>query len=81
MVTFTNRFIQSFSTLTKLLWGQEQQKSFDSLIHHLCRNPIVAFFNINRKTEAIIDTSPVGLGGILVQCDDDGIGKFVAYAS
>ncbi len=45
------------------------------------RNPIVAFCDVNRKTEAIVGTSSERLGGILVTSDDEDIGKDIAYAN
>lgn len=92
MVTYSSRFIPNFSTIaeplrrlthqdTKFVWRTEQQQAFDKLKQHLAEQPVIAYFDVNRQTEIVVDASPVGLGGILAQFDEEGLGRVVAYAS
>lgn len=92
MTNYSARFIPNYSTITeplrsltkhstKFKWGTEQQQAFDSLINHLSKCPVVSYFDTSKPTEVIVDASPVGLGAILAQYDEEGIGTIVAYAS
>ena len=62
-------------------WGPEQQKPFQALKNSISSASCLAFFDENRKTELRVDASPVGLGAILCQIQDDGTSRPVAYLS
>ncbi|PFX34364.1 Retrovirus-related Pol polyprotein from transposon opus [Stylophora pistillata] len=57
-------------------WADEQQRAFNKLKDSLTKNHVMSYFNPRLKTEVIVDASPVGLGGFLVQDS-----KVISYAS
>ncbi|KAG7300079.1 hypothetical protein JYU34_015614 [Plutella xylostella] len=60
------------------LWGAKQQKEFDSLKSDLSNIPTLGYYNVNDRTAVIADASPVGLGGVLIQINDEGP-RIIAY--
>ena len=87
MTNYVSRFILDYSTITEPLrallkkeatwqWNQEQQTAFEKLKAALSSETVMTYFNPNRETEIIVDASPVGLSGIMLQ-----EGKVVCYAS
>ena len=87
MAQYVSRYIPDYVTITAPLrlltkqetpwqWADEQQKAFYKLKDTLTKNHVVSYFNPRLKTEVIVDASPVGLGGLLVQD-----GKVISYAS
>jgi hypothetical protein len=73
MVNYCARFIKDLSTIAKplreltkkgipLKWEQEHQ-----IANSLTSNNAMSYFDRQKKTEVIVDASPVGLGFILVQ--------------
>lgn len=92
LINFCNRFIPNYSTITEplrrltrkteqFIWGAEQQTAFKTLKAALQNPSILAYYNPTADTKILVDASPVGLGGILVQQDDDEDLKIVAYGS
>ena len=82
MINFCKQYIRDYSSITAPLWlltkkcqhffwGPEQQKAFDTLKDQLISAEVTAFYNPDAETRLIIDASPVGLGAILVQKQDD----------
>ena len=55
---------------------QEEQKALDKLKESLVGDQVMSYFDPRKKTEIIVDASPTGLGGLLVQ-----EGKVLGYAS
>lgn len=91
MTNYLARFIPNYSTVTAPLrkltckkqefkWELEQQSSFEMLKGVLGTYPIVAYFDMKKETEIIVDASPVGLGAMLVQYQDKKP-QVVAYGS
>ena len=92
LINFLARFIPNLATeaehlrcLTrsgsKWIWGPDQQKSFHTLKNSISSASYLVFFDKDRKTELRLDASPVGLGAILCQIQEDGTSRPVAYAS
>ena len=76
MTNYVSRFIAHYSTITEPLrsllkkeatwqWNQEQQIAFDQLKSALSSDTVMTYFDPN--TEIIMDASPVGLAGIMLQ--------------
>ena len=63
------------------LLGSEQQRAFDTLKDQLISAEVMAFYNPDAETRLIIDASPVGLGAILAQKQDDGGWRPLFYGS
>ena len=57
-------------------WSDEQQHAFDKPKDSLTKSNVMSYFNPVQETKVIVDTSPVGLGGLLVQ-----EGTVISYAS
>ena len=54
-------------------WGNEQQKAFDIIKQLLTGAPVLAYLKQDARTRLITDASPVGLGVIVAQEQDDGL--------
>ena len=92
MTNYCSRFIKDFSSVSEPLrrltrkdtpwtWGQEQQRSLQKLKDSLTSDATMSYFYPSRETELIVDASPVGLGAILCQKDENGVKYIIAYAS
>ena len=92
MITYSHQYIQNYSTiaaplrkLTKkdepFIWGPEQETTFTILKSKIVEAPVMAFYNPIAKTHLVVDASPVGLGAILSQEQEDGFFKPIAYGS
>ena len=62
-------------------WETEHEEAFNELKKRLVTAPVLAYFSQNAKTRRVTDGSPVGIGGILEQLQDDGQFRPVHYAS
>ena len=87
MAQYVSRFIPGYAKLTAPLrnltkqgvgwkWTENEQVAFDNLKETLTGDKVVTYFGPRKKMEIVVDASPVGLGGILMQD-----GKVVSYAS
>ena len=87
MAQYVSRYIAEYATITAPLralakketpwqWSDEQQHAFDKLKDSATKSHVMPYFNHAQETEVIVDASPVGLGGLLVQG-----GKVISYAS
>ena len=92
VVNFSARYIPNLATIAEplrrltrkgvdFMWGDKEEKSFQTLITSLTSEPILGHFNLkSQKTMLICDASDVGLCGILIQ-EQDGETKVISYAS
>jgi hypothetical protein len=87
MVNYCARFTKDLSTIAKPLreltkkgvpWKWEQGHQ---IANSLTSSNAMAYFYRQKKTEVIVDASPVGLGFILVQENESEQKRVVAYAS
>ena len=87
MAQYFSRYIADYATISAPLraltkketpWqrSDEQQHAFDKLKDSLTKSHVMSYFNPAQETKVIVDASPVGLGGLLVQD-----GKVISYAS
>ncbi|XP_028415017.1 uncharacterized protein K02A2.6-like [Dendronephthya gigantea] len=67
-------------TTTPFVWGNEQDKAFQELKNKMSTADSLAYFDKDAETLIISDASPVGLGAVLVQKQQN-VMKVVAYAS
>ncbi len=83
MVAYLSRYIDRFSSRceplrrltkenTKFQWGPEQQQAFDDLKAALTTAPVLIPYQPGRETLVIVDGSPEGLGGALLQKTTEG---------
>ena len=82
LAAFNARFIPDFATVTeplrqlthkgaKFVFEQRQRKSFNELKTAMKAAKTLAYFDVTARTQVIADASPVGLGGILIQIQNE----------
>ena len=87
MAQYSARFIPNLATLTAPLgqltkqdepwrWTAREAKAHASIKDTLCESATLAYFDIKKKTEVIVDASPVGVAALLSQEN-----KPICYAS
>ena len=92
LVTYYARFVESLSTLAapmrRLLkkdvpwsWGPKQEQSFNEIKLALTRAPVLAFPDFEKPFELHTDASNEGIGATLVQKDEQGNERVIAYYS
>lgn len=92
LVNFVGQFIPNLSTRSEALrqfirgdvseFGDDQQKSFDDLRNDLSNTVRqLGFFDPKDKTELYVDASPVGLGAVLTQRNDEQNPRIISFAS
>ena len=91
MVNHVAKFAPNLAELTKPLrdllkketewmWGPDQEEAFKKLKILLSSSPVLQHYNPNKPTMISSDASSYGIGGVLMQKDDEGW-KPVFYAS
>jgi transposase InsO family protein len=92
MANFCARFIPGYATITEPLrkltkkkslwqWTEAHNTALNKIRSALTSAPVLAYFDLNKDTELLVDASPVGLGAILIQSDSNDMRHVVAYAS
>ena len=88
MSKFTPCLADSTRPLRELLerdsvwhWGDKQQRAFDSIKVQLTSAPVLALFDPKRETILSADASSYGIGAVLLQKQENGELKPVAYKS
>lgn len=92
LASFFRRFVPGFAIIAKPLthllkkdspwqWGVEQESAFRILQEKLTQKPTLALYNPQAATELHTDACKIGVGGILLQRNDGGVLKPVAYFS
>ncbi|CAH2107517.1 unnamed protein product [Euphydryas editha] len=61
-------------------WTHKQNKAFTKLKEALSGIQNLGYYDVNDKTQVIADASPVGLGAVLVQIDNNGP-RIIAYGN
>ena len=86
--SFVKGFASIASPLTKLLkkdvlfhWNAAQEQSFQTLKFALTNAPILAFPDYTAPFLLYTDASALGLGAVLMQTDENGKNRAIAYAS
>lgn len=89
---FCAKFIPGFSTISSPLWdltctgkswkrGTKEEEASEEIKKLLTNAPVMAYFAKDAKTHLVTDASPVGLGAVLEQQQEDGSYRPVDYAS
>lgn len=92
LVTYLGKFIPDLGSITeplrqlvkrdaKFTWTPNHQESFNKLKQMLAKLPTLAYFDPQRRTRLIADASPVALGAVLIQFDDQQIPRVISFAS
>jgi hypothetical protein len=80
MVNFIGKFIPNFSTVVApisemlgkkvaFVWGKAQEDAFQAILREIKSPRVLQHFDPSKRTEVIVDASPVGLCAILTQDD------------
>ena len=80
MAQYSAHFIKDFATITELLckltrsqtpwtWDRPQVEAFEQVKNALSEATTMPYFTPDKPTKILVDVSPVGLAGILVQDD------------
>ena len=90
MANYCSRFISNYATITQprelmkkdteWQWEKPQEDTFNLLKRSLRENTVTQYYDPKKATEIIVNTSPVGLGAILVQ-DTKDERVVISYAS
>lgn len=91
LVNYVGRFIPNLATIseplrsltknnTKFDWRKEQREAFKKLKECLSSETTLGFYDVNCRTVVIADASPVGLGAVLVQYQENGP-RIISYAN
>ena len=63
------------------VWGPPQQKAFEEIKSSLTKAPVLALYDPNKETKVSADASSFGLGGVLLQQQEDKTWRPVVFAS
>ena len=63
------------------VWGQPQNQVFTEIKEALTTAPILALHDPERETKANADASSYGIGGVVMQQQDNGNWKPISYVS
>lgn len=91
LVNYVGKFIPHLATISEPLrqltkkeanfeWGPKQQESFEALKQSLVNNLTLGYYNVNNRTQVVADASPVGLGAVLIQFQENEP-RIISYAS
>ena len=91
-VQFCSKFIPNFATISSPLWdltskdvkwqwGPREEKAFRDIKTWLAHAPVMAYHRQGAPTRLTTDASPVGIGTILEQRQEDGSYRPIYYAS
>ena len=92
LTSYFRKFVYNFALIAEPLtrltrkdvpfkWEAQQEQAFGNLKNELCKRPILSLFSTKFKTEVHTDASAEGLGGILLQWQDEKNLKPVAFFS
>ena len=92
MVNHVSKFAEHLTSKTNPLrellkkknswhWGYPQEQAFRGIKEMMTSAPILALYDTNKDTKVNADASSYGIGGIVMQKQDDGIWKPISYVS
>ena len=84
MVNHVSKFAKHLASKTKPLrellkkkntwhWGQPQEQAFREIKEMMTSAPILALYDPNKDTKVYADASSDGIGGVVMQKQEDGI--------
>ena len=64
-----------------VIWGPAQEEASNKIKQRMTTDPVLRIYQANREHVAQTDASDQILGGVLLQCEDDGLLHPIMYAS
>lgn len=91
LVNYVGKFIPNLATVTdplrlltrkgqEFIWKTEQRNVFDKLKMLMSDQMTLGYYDVNDRTQLIADASPVGLGAVLIQFNEQEP-RIISYAS
>lgn len=91
MVTYVGKFIPNLATISEALrkltrknetfrWEQKQEEAFQKLKEIISTEMTLGYYDVDDKAQLFADASPVGLGAVLIQHNEDGP-RVISFAS
>lgn len=81
LVETTKPLRDLLSKKNQWIWDQAQRKAFQNVKSKLCSTPVLCLYNQLRPTKVSADASAYGIGAVLMQKQENGEWKPVAYSS
>ena len=92
LVGYYRKFVANFSDVVaplsdllrknvKFVWNDDCQKAFERVKSILTSSPILQAPDFSKPFKLAVDASDVGIGGVLLQDDEDGVEHPIAYFS
>lgn len=92
LVTYVGRFVANLAGKTDVLrqllrtkavfrWKQEHSTAFESFKEAVSDIGYLGFFNRKDTTKLVTDASPDGLGAVLLQENEEGVTRIIAFGS
>ena len=80
MANWSSRFIKRYAEISAPLreltkqgvtwkWTQVEENAFKTIIDEMCNSTTQAYFNKRRRTQIIVDASPIAVSAALTQID------------
>lgn len=80
LATITEPLRQLTKKETKFVWEEAHKKAFTKLKNCLSNESVLGYFDKKDRTQIVADASPVGLGAVLIQLNQD-IPRIISFAS
>lgn len=91
-MTYVTRFVPNLATIVEPLrrllkseelfkWTNAHHEALKQIKIKMAEKEYLGFFKVGDQTQVMADASPVGLGAILMQKDQEGSSRVIAYAS
>ena len=55
------------------IWSEEQEKTFNEVKRLITKTPVLQYFDLEKPVVVQVDASKSGLGGALMQPNDEGL--------
>ena len=92
LAQYCARFIPSLAIIASRLWdltnthanwkrSAAEENAFQAVQRQLTQAPVMAFFKQGAETHVTTDASPLGIGAVLEQKQEDGQHRPIHYAS
>lgn len=92
MLNYLSKFVSDMATVVKPMsdllradvvfsWSSPQQAAFEEVKKRISKVPVLSYYRTDRPTIVSADASNYGVGAVLLQRDDEGQTRPIAFAS